>query len=74
MYNNIPKSITDKIGHNLYKKDNHPIKIIKEIIYSYFNNFPKLEIDNPYVSVEHNFDRLLVPNDHPSRSCNQSLM
>jgi len=66
--NNIPVSITDKVGRNLHNIPNHPISIVKEMVMEYFSDLTKLEIDNPYVPVEYNFDRLRVPKDHPSRS------
>lgn len=65
--NNIPPSILDKIGINLYKKDNHPIQIVKEKVFQYFSDLTKIEIENPYISTENNFDKLRVPSDHPSR-------
>jgi len=65
---NIPPSIADKIGRNLYRESNHPICIVKEMVFDYFKDLAKIEIDNPYVPVEYNFDRLRVPADHPSRS------
>jgi phenylalanyl-tRNA synthetase alpha chain len=65
--NNIPPSIENKIGKALYKTDDHPICIIKEKVFDYFDDLARLEIDNPYVPIEYNFDRLHVPQDHPSR-------
>jgi phenylalanyl-tRNA synthetase alpha chain len=65
--NNIPPSISDKIGKSLYRDDNHPICIVKEKIFEYFSDLTKIEIDNPYVPIEYNFDKLRVPADHPSR-------
>lgn len=65
--NNIPPSIVEKIGKNLYNEPNHPIYIVKRMVFQYFNDLAKIDIDNPYVSVENNFDRLRVPQDHPSR-------
>lgn len=65
---NIPPSISDKIGRNLYREPNHPIGIVKEKVFNYFSDLPQIEIDNPYVPVEYNFDRLRVPTNHPSRS------
>ena len=38
------------------------------MVFDYFADLAKIAIDNPYVSVEYNFDRLRVPKDHPSRS------
>lgn len=66
--NNIPPSILDKIGRSLYKQDGHPIQIVKEKVFKYFSDLPKIEIDNPYISTEYNFDRLRVPANHPSRN------
>lgn len=65
--NNIPPSIIDKIGKNLYNEPDHPISIVKEKVFEYFSDLAKIDIDNPYVPVEYNFDRLRVPKDHPSR-------
>jgi phenylalanyl-tRNA synthetase alpha chain len=67
--NNIPLSITNKIGKNLYQIPNHPICIIKNKIYDYFRSSREIIEDiSPYVDVQSNFDDLLIPKDHPSRS------
>lgn len=65
---NIPRSISEKIDRCLYKVDNHPISIVKSKVFEYFSDLAKIEIDNPFVPVEYNFDRLRVPKNHPSRS------
>jgi phenylalanyl-tRNA synthetase alpha chain len=70
---NIPQSILAKINEKLHNRANHPVEIIKKIIYSYFDslkkyNFQKYDDLSPYVSVENNFDKLLIPKNHPSRS------
>lgn len=39
MSSNIPPSIESKIGAALHNKSGHPIKIIKNLIYDYFNTF-----------------------------------
>ena len=72
-YCNIPKSIEEKLGKNLHNKPNHPLEIIKRHIYSYFNSQDKYKFHmfdnlNPVVSVEDNFDKLLIPKDHSARS------
>lgn len=46
---------------------NHPICIVKDKVFNYFNDLAKIEIESPYVPIEYNFDRLRVPKDHPSR-------
>jgi len=70
---NIPQSIENKVGINLHNKINHPINIIKDLIYQYFDTlenyqFNKYDNLSPYVSVEDNFDKLRIEKDHPARS------
>jgi len=65
--NNIPPSILEKIGKDLHLIPNHPIGIVKEKVLEYFSDLVRIEIGNPYVFIEDNFDRLRVPADHPSR-------
>ena len=65
--NNITRSIETKIGKGLYKKSEHPLCTVKEMVFDYFDDLARIEIDNPYVPIEYNFDRLRVPPDHPSR-------
>lgn len=67
METNIPPSIAEKVGRGLYRNEDHPICIVKEAVFKYFSDLAKIEIDNPYVPVEYNFDRLRVPKNHPSR-------
>jgi phenylalanyl-tRNA synthetase alpha chain len=64
---NISDKILDLQNRNLHLVESHPIKIIKELIQGYFNfkNFDNLE---PFVTTKENFDDLLIPKDHPSRS------
>lgn len=68
MTSNIPPSIASKIGKDLYRVEGHPICTVKEMVFDYFHDLARIEIDNPYVPVENNFDRLRVPKDHPSRA------
>lgn len=65
---NIPLSIKSKIGRNLHNQPNHPIEIIKNLIFKYFEDYHKFDNLDPIVSTEHNFDLLLIPKEHPSRS------
>lgn len=70
---NIPQSIRTKIGSCLHNRKNHPIRIIKDLIYKYFdeksgNYFVKFDDFACQVKVKDNFDLLLIPKDHPSRS------
>lgn len=66
--NNITDNIKSKIGKNLYKIQNHPICIIKNKIFDTFNDFEKIEIEDPFVSTKANFDDLLIPTSHVSRN------
>lgn len=70
---NIPSSISQKIGRNLHNVPNHPIEIMKRHILKYFEslsnyNFEIFDNLNPVVSIDDNFDKLLIPKDHPARS------
>lgn len=68
---NIPTSILEKLGRNLHLKQNHPVCIIKDLIYDYFASkglFVTHDELSPIVSIVDNFDRLLIPENHPARS------
>jgi len=66
--NNISKSIEEKIGRNLYLQDNHPVKIVKDMVFEYFEGYEKFCVENPAVDVVDNFDFLRIPKDHPGRA------
>lgn len=78
---NIPESISSRIGTNLHLQPNHPLHTIKTKIESYWNTHHNDKNDNnnnnkfvtrddydPIVSTQYNFDSLLIPKDHVSRS------
>lgn len=65
--NNINKSIQEKRSIKLHLKQNHPICLIKELIYNYFKDYKKFDDLSEVVTIKSNFDDLLVPKDHPSR-------
>lgn len=71
-YSNVPKSVLDKLNRNLYKIKSHPLEIIKNKIFEYFkskiNNCEIYEDLDKIVSVQDNFDNLLIPKNHPSHS------
>jgi len=71
-YTNIPKSVLDKLDRNLYKIPSHPLEIIKNKIFDYFKlkqkNWNIFEDLDKIVTVHDNFDSLLIPQTHPSRS------
>ncbi|KAK2079369.1 hypothetical protein QBZ16_003060 [Prototheca wickerhamii] len=74
--NNVPENIYEKIGTNLHQQPDHPIAIIKQAIYEYFARadpaFKTFDNLHPIVSVQANFDDVLVPADHVSRSPNDT--
>ncbi|KAI3659382.1 hypothetical protein MP638_001304 [Amoeboaphelidium occidentale] len=72
-YTNVPATIIDKLNRKgLHRSENHPLGIITRAITEHLQkNLKGFEVFNdlsPIVSVEDNFDRLLVPKDHCSRS------
>jgi phenylalanyl-tRNA synthetase alpha chain len=67
---NITPQIESKINRNLHLKEKHPLSIIRTRIQSCpsLNSFKRFDNISPKVSTLHNFDALLIPNDHISRS------
>lgn len=75
--NNITDYIYEKMGADLHRQPNHPIGIIKQAIFDYFEArnpglFVKFDDRFPIVSTHANFDEVLVPADHVSRSPNDT--
>ena len=75
--NNVTDYIFEKMGENLHQRPDHPIGIIKSAICDYFEArnpgvFQKLDDLYPVVSTTANFDEMLVPADHISRSPNDT--
>ncbi|KAJ3681097.1 hypothetical protein LUZ60_015586 [Juncus effusus] len=75
--NNVPDAIFAKLGMQLHRRDNHPLGILKKTIYDYFDTnfegkFVKFDDLCPIVSTKQNFDDVLVPADHVSRSYNDT--
>ncbi|XP_047424506.1 phenylalanine--tRNA ligase, mitochondrial isoform X2 [Mugil cephalus] len=76
-FTNITLKILAKVGRNLHNQSHHPLWLIKERIKAHFyssfigrSGNPLFSVhDNlsPVVTVEQNFDSLLIPADHPSR-------
>lgn len=67
-YSNITDRIISKLNKSLHTQPNHPLEIIKREIYSCFGEFTKYDNLDKVVSIEDNFDKLLIPKDHVSRS------
>ncbi|KAK4726568.1 hypothetical protein R3W88_031485 [Solanum pinnatisectum] len=75
--NNIPDTIFAKLGMQLHRRNQHPLGILKNAVYDYFDtNYPdkfdKFDDLCPIVSVRQNFDEVLVPADHVSRRYNDT--
>ncbi|XP_039381686.1 phenylalanine--tRNA ligase, mitochondrial isoform X2 [Mauremys reevesii] len=76
-YSNVTDKILSKVGKNLHNQRYHPLWLIKERIKDHFYKqyigrfgtplFSVYDDLSPVVTVEQNFDRLLIPKDHPSR-------
>ncbi|CAM5091486.1 unnamed protein product [Eretmochelys imbricata] len=76
-YSNVTEKILSKVGKNLHNQRYHPLWLIKERIKDHFYKqyigrfgtplFSVYDDLSPVVTVEQNFDRLLIPQDHPSR-------
>ncbi|XP_017335737.1 phenylalanine--tRNA ligase, mitochondrial isoform X2 [Ictalurus punctatus] len=74
---NVTAKILSMVGRELHNQTHHPLWIIKErikehVYRSYTNRsgtplFSVYDNLSPVVTVEQNFDSLLVPKDHPSR-------
>lgn len=74
---NVTAKILSMVGRDLQNQTHHPLWIIKQRIKEHFyrsytsrTGMPLFSIhDNlsPVVTVEQNFDSLLIPKDHPSR-------
>jgi phenylalanyl-tRNA synthetase alpha chain len=75
--NNVTENIYNKIGVNLHKRPAHPLNIIRQAIYEHFDKshpkeFKKFDDLYPIVTTQANFDSVLVPPDHVSRSYNDT--
>ncbi|KAM9713031.1 LOW QUALITY PROTEIN: phenylalanine--tRNA ligase, mitochondrial [Menidia menidia] len=76
-FTNVTPKILDKVGRNLLHQRDHPLWLLKERIKAHFYSAyigrggnPLFSVhDNlsPVVTVEQNFDSLLIPPGHPSR-------
>lgn len=75
---NVTPTLLSKVGRDLHHIPQHPLHIIKQRIVSHFQKhytarngtpiFAHFDNINPVVTTEQNFDSLLVPPDHVSRS------
>lgn len=70
---NVSSNIASKVGSNLHQRKDHPLHIIKSKIERYWQSSSSSSFDiyddkSPIVSTKSNFDSLLIPTDHVSRS------
>lgn len=76
-FTNVTPKILAKVGRDLHNQSHHPLWLIKERIKAHFYSsyigrwgnplFSVHDTLSPVVTVEQNFDSLLIPPDHPSR-------
>lgn len=80
---NVTPTILSKVDRSLLHVENHPLRIIKDKIAGYMMRedsytghgpvqFKLIDNGNPAVTVAANFDSVLVPDDHVSRSKNDN--
>ncbi|KAJ8925564.1 hypothetical protein NQ315_009404 [Exocentrus adspersus] len=79
-YTNVTEKIASHLKKDIYLKPYHPLSLVRQRIINYFYKsfvnrrenpvFSIYENLSPVVSVSQNFDSLLIPQDHPSRSKN----
>lgn len=79
---NVTTNILSKVGRKLHLCKNHPLSILREKIqehvYADYRTrwggpmFTMVDYLSPVVTVEQNFDSVLIPNDHVSRAKNDN--
>lgn len=75
--NNVTEHIVEKLGAQLHLQENHPLSILRSAIEEWFakEHEGKFRCFNdlpPLVTTKANFDDVLVPADHVSRSMNDT--
>ncbi|XP_065876657.1 phenylalanine--tRNA ligase, chloroplastic/mitochondrial [Euphorbia lathyris] len=75
--NNVTDAIFSKLGMQLHLRNQHPLGILKNAVYEYFDTtysgkYEKFDDLSPLVSLKQNFDDVLIPADHVSRSYNDT--
>lgn len=76
-YTNMTEKIGSFLERNIYLQEYHPLSLVRQRIINYMYKsfvsrrgnplFSVYENLSPIVSVQQNFDSLLIPEDHPSR-------
>ncbi|ORX61364.1 phenylalanyl-tRNA synthetase [Hesseltinella vesiculosa] len=67
-WTNVTPTVLSKISRQLHLQDRNPIGIIRQLIEGHFHDFKGFNSFSPIVTTRQNFDDLLIPQDHPSRT------
>lgn len=67
-WTNVPDKVVDLIGRNLYLTPGNPIYLISQSLRKHFASFNCYTYQDPVVDLWSNFDSILVPTGHISRS------
>ena len=67
-WTNVPDKVIDLIGRELYDTPQNPIFLISQTLREHFKDHHCFKFPNPVVDLWSNFDSILVPSDHISRS------
>lgn len=75
-FTNITPNILERIGTRLYARAGNPLQLISDRIRYFFKEnryqdigykYDEFQYESPVVTIEDNFDSLLIPKDHVSR-------
>ena len=72
----LPSCVRTCIGRRLHRCRDHPVAIVKDLVCAHLQAirpFTVFEDLPPAVSVEDNFDKLLIPPGHPARSADDTF-
>ncbi|KAI9025089.1 phenylalanyl-tRNA synthetase [Phycomyces nitens] len=67
-WTNVTPNVLSKMNRKLHLQPTNPISIIRQLIEAHFKNYKPFHSFSPIVTTQQNFDDLLIPKDHPSRT------
>lgn len=67
-WTNVTPTVLSKMERKLHLQPRNPIGIIRQLIEDHFQDFTTFNNVSPIVTTQQNFDDLLIPKDHPSRT------
>lgn len=67
-WTNLPEKVLDLIGTELYRRPGNPIYLVAESLRRHYRHHRVHHFPDPVVTTWANFDSILVPPDHISRS------